>query len=46
MVHYEVIPGFGHGSFSVANDMSYFQRVIELVGAHKTNVGGNGMYVY
>ena len=46
MVHYEVIPGFGHGSFADANDMSYFQRVIELVDAHSTNVGGNGMFVY
>ena len=31
VVHYEEIPGFNHGSFSMAKDMSYMNKVLQLI---------------
>jgi len=36
MIHYEVIPNFDHGSFNMANDMSYMNTVKSLIGEHNT----------
>ena len=31
IVHFEIIPNFNHSSFMMANDMSYMNRVLEVI---------------
>jgi len=34
VIHYEVIPNFDHGSFTMGNDMSYMNTALEIIDSH------------